>query len=268
MTPQQHPLDRFLWELNSYRPLDPADRQAILDLPMRIRKVDHGAYLVREGGQPTHCSVLIDGFSFRQKTTGNGSRQIIAICIPGDAVDFQNMFLDVADHSLQMLTHGTVADLNRSDLQELALARPAIGAAIIKATLVEASILREWVVNVGRRDARERIAHVLCEFAVRLEARGLSSGGFELPMTQEQLADTTGLTAVHVNRVLKGLAADGLITRQRRQIQFPDWRALQAVGDFSRQYLHLPHDDVVDGARFQGGMTPNYRTNHENYNLS
>jgi CRP-like cAMP-binding protein len=251
VTPQ-HPLERFLWELNFHRPLDEADRWSILDLPMRIRTLDHGSYLIRDGELPVTCSVLIDGFAFRQKLTGDGRRQIIAVCIPGDAVDLQNMFLNVSDHSVQMLTRGTVADLKRSDLQDLALSRPAIGAAIIKTTLVEASIFREWVVNVGRRDARERIAHVLCEFAVRLEARGLASGGFELPMTQEQLADTTGLTPVHVNRVLKGLEADGLITRQRRQIQFPDWRALQQAGDFSRQYLHLPAEDIVEHGRAGG----------------
>ncbi len=115
---------------------------------------------------------------------------------------------------------------------------------LIQLTLIEASILREWVVNVGRRDARERIAHVLCEFAVRLETRGLASEyGFELPMTQEQLADATGLTSVHVNRVLKGLEADGLIERQRRQIQYRNWRALQDAGDFSRRYLHVPGED-------------------------
>ena len=212
---------------------------------MRIRKLDAGAYLVREGNVPSICSVLIEGFAYRQKVTGDGARQIIALCIPGDAVDLQNMFLNIADHGVQMLTSGTVADLKRSDLQDLVMARPAIGAAIIKSTLVEASIVREWVVNVGRRDARERIAHLLCEFAVRLENRGLSPGGFELPMTQEQLADATGLTPVHVNRVLKVLEGEGLITRQRRQIQFPDWRALQQVGDFRRQYLHLPGEDVI-----------------------
>ena len=116
-------------------------------------------------------------------------------------------------------------------------------------TLVEASILREWVVNVGRRDARERIAHILCEFAVRLETRGLTdSDGFELPMTQEQLADATGLTSVHVNRVLKGLEADGLITRQRRQIHYDNWRALQDAGDFTRTYLHVPGEDHLEHA--------------------
>ena len=112
--------------------------------------------------------------------------------------------------------------------------------------MVSSSIQREWFVNVGRRDARERIAHILCEFAVRLESRGLASGdGFELPMTQEQLADATGLTPVHVNRVLKAIEAEGLITRKRRNIHFNDWRALQEVGDFSRRYLHIPSEDVV-----------------------
>lgn len=251
MDSDNHPLERFLWELTFHRPLDEKDRQALLELPVRIRQLDAGVYLVREGSVPVNCSVLMAGFAFRQKTTGEGGRQIIALCIPGDAVDLQNMFLNVADHAVQMLTAGKVADLKHSDLQDLVMTRPAIGAAIIKSTLVEASIVREWVVNVGRRDARERIAHLLCEFAVRLEMRGLSSGGFELPMSQEQLADATGLTPVHVNRVLKGLEAEGLIKRQRRNIQFPDWRALQDVGDFNRQYLHLPGEDVVSEARAQ-----------------
>ena len=126
------------------------------------------------------------------------------------------------------------------------LLRPAIGTAIIQLTLVESSILREWVVNVGRRDARARIAHILCEFAVRLESRGLTTDhGFELPMTQEQLADATGLTSVHVNRVLKSLEAEGLISRKRRQIHFSDWRALQDAGDFSRRYLHISDEDTL-----------------------
>jgi len=241
-----HPLKLFLREISYHRTLDEPDREAILNLPMRVRKLDAGSYLVREGSAFEHCSVLVDGFAFRQKLTGDGSRQILALCIPGDAVDLQNMFLDNSDHSVQMLTSGTIVDLRKQDLQELVLARPAVAAAVIQITLAEASILREWVVNVGRRDARERIAHVLCEFAVRLEARGIGGDdGFELPMTQEQLADTTGLTPVHVNRVLKALEADGLINRKRRHIHFPNWRALQQAGDFSRQYLHLPPEDVL-----------------------
>ena len=108
-------------------------------------------------------------------------------------------------------------------------------------TLVDGSIFREWVVNVGRRDARARVAHILCEFSLRLEAAGLAKGHrYELPMTQEQLADAVGLTSVHVNRVLKRLGEDGLIRRDRRTIVIEDWKRMRDVGDFNERYLH--HD--------------------------
>jgi CRP-like cAMP-binding protein len=239
-------LGNLLRELELHAKLSDEDRKLVLGLPHRVRRADAGSYLVREGDVPTHCTVLVTGYACRQKVTGQGARQILAVCIPGDAIDLQNMFLDLSDHALQMLTHGKVADVPRQALQDLVLHRPAIGRSIIQLTLVESSILREWVVNVGRRDARQRVAHILCEFAVRLEARHLiTDNGFELPMTQEQLADATGLTSVHVNRVLKGLETDGLISRRRRHIHFPDWHALQDAGDFSRRYLHISDQDTV-----------------------
>ena len=112
--------------------------------------------------------------------------------------------------------------------------------------LIDGSIFREWVINVGRRDARSRISHLLCEFARRLEMAGLAEEyGYELPMTQEQLADATGLTPVHVNRVLMGLAREGLIERHKRHIGIPDWEALRQVAGFSEVYLHL--DQVAGG---------------------
>ncbi|HEY6048313.1 MAG TPA: Crp/Fnr family transcriptional regulator [Sphingomicrobium sp.] len=175
MASQDYPLAYLLRQLELHADLPEADRRLILDLPYRLRRADAGSYLVREGDVPTHCTVLASGYAYRQKVTGDGSRQILAVCIPGDAIDLQNMFLDISDHAVQMLTAGKVADVPREPLQELVLNRPAIGTAIIQLTLVEASILREWVVNVGRRDARARIAHILCEFAVRLEARGLTT---------------------------------------------------------------------------------------------
>ena len=246
-TVTKHPLDVFVADLRAQSRLEDDDLKAISDLPFHLRRVDAGSHLVREGSIPGDCAVLVNGYAYRQKTTGDGSRQILAVCIPGDAVDLQNIFLDVSDHAVQMLTNGVVADLPRDRLQELVLNCPRLGRALIQLTLIEASILREWVVNVGRRDARERIAHILCEFAVRLESRGLGLGnGFELPMTQEQLADATGLTSVHVNRVLKGLEADGLISRKRRHIYFENWRALQDAGDFTRNYLHIPGEDHIE----------------------
>ena len=240
------PLDLLAREISLHSDLSDADRRAVLGLPHRVRALDAHSYIIREGDEPSNCCVLVEGYAIRQKVTGTGARQILAVCIPGDAVDLQNTFLTVSDHGVQMLTRGIVADIPRQALQELALSRPAVATGVMQMTLIEASILREWVVNVGRRDARERIAHVLCEVAVRLQERGLNGEhGFELPMTQEQLADTTGLTPVHVNRVLKALEADGLISRSRRLIRFTDWRALQDAGDFSRRYLHIRDHDVV-----------------------
>jgi CRP-like cAMP-binding protein len=243
-----HPLEALARQLRRHSSFSDEDVAAVRALPHKLRVLEPSSYIIREGDPPTRCAVLVSGFAYRQKTTGDGARQIIALQIPGDALDFQNLFLDVSDHNVQMLTRGTVADVSRASMQELALTRPAVGRAILISTLVEASIFREWVLNVGRRDSRSRIAHLLCEFAVRLEAQGLTQpGGFELPMTQEQLADATGLTSVHVNRVLRILELDGLITRNRRSIQFPSWQRIRDAGDFNRRYLHL--SDEQDLAR-------------------
>jgi CRP-like cAMP-binding protein len=121
--------------------------------------------------------------------------------------------------------------------------RPAVGRAMWFQTLVDASIFREWTLNVGRRDAKTRAAHLLCEFAVRLETAGLGQrNGYELPMTQEQLADALGLTSVHTNRVLMALGSEGLITRTKRAVRIDDWPRLAEAGDFNTAYLHLAGD--------------------------
>jgi CRP-like cAMP-binding protein len=106
--------------------------------------------------------------------------------------------------------------------------------------MVEASIYREWLLNNGRRDARARIAHLLCELVVRSDALGINLGGnYNLPMTQEQIGDAVGLTAVHVNRTLKSLSNDGLITLTGRGISFPDWDRLKDEAGFNSRYLHM-----------------------------
>jgi CRP-like cAMP-binding protein len=165
----------------------------VLNLPYKVRWLEPQSYTMREGDKPDRCAVLVSGYAFRHKVTGDGSRQILSLHIPGDALDFQNMFLNESDHNVQMLTRAQVAEIPRGPLEELVLNYPAVGRAVLIHTLVEASIFREWVVNVGRRDARSRIAHLLCEFAYRLSTHDLApSGQYELPITQEQLADATG----------------------------------------------------------------------------
>lgn len=133
-----------------------------------------------------------------------------------------------------------VAEVPQQAMEALALDTPGLGRAILISTLVELAIFREWTLNIGRRDSRSRIAHMLCELAYRLASRGSANlEDCELPMTQEQLADATGLTPVHVNRTLKALQAEGLIERDRRIVRFPNWRRLRDVADFNPRYLHM-----------------------------
>ncbi len=239
--PHETALELLARKLDLHHRLSIADRQAILNLPHKIRRLDAQSYILREGDRPVRCAVLLQGYSFRHKVTGDGSRQILAINVPGEALDFQNLFLEEADHNVQMLSRGIVAEVPREAIEELILAHPEVGRAILITTLVEASIFREWVVNIGRRPSRSRIAHLLCEFAYRLSAQQLPDDVYELPMTQEQLADATGLTAVHVNRVLQALQREELIERDRRMIRFPSWERLRDVADFNPRYLHS-HD--------------------------
>jgi CRP-like cAMP-binding protein len=240
MSADRHPLRTMLKNLELRAALPDADRQAILALPHTVKMLEAGTYTLREAEPIERCGVLVSGFAYRQKLTGEGARQIIGLHIAGDAVDLQHLFLDVADHSIQMLTRGEMAFVALAPFQELVRSRPAIGHAVLVKILVEASIFREWVLNVGRRDARARTVHLLCELAIRLDREGLTDQyGYELPMTQEQLGDALGLTSVHVNRTLRSLEADGMLKRAKRSISFPDWDKLRSEGDFNQRYLHL-----------------------------
>jgi CRP-like cAMP-binding protein len=221
------------------------DANALLSLPHRVRKVERHGYIVREREKTTHSCVILSGFAFRHKLTMGGSRQIVAVNMRGDLVDLQNSFLGVADHSVQVLTDSQVAFIPREAIKKLAFERPNVGMAMWHDTLVDGSISREWIANVGRRDAPTRIAHLLCEISLRLKVAGLGSGTeYELPMTQEQLADCVGLTPVHVNRSLKALEAESLISRKSsRVIRIGDWRKLAEAGDFDSSYMHLRQNE-------------------------
>lgn len=214
-------------------------------LPFLIKELGRSQFIVCERELATHANVLLSGFAIRSKAVASGKRQIVGIHMKGEVVDLQNSMLKVADHSVQMLTAGKVAMISREDVIRLSLDRPRVGHAMWIDTLVDASIFREWITNVGRRNARTRIAHLLCEFSLRLKSAGLGEETrYDLPMTQEQLADATGLTPVHVNRSLKALESEGLILRPNpRVIAIGDWRKLAREGNFDSNYLHMREDD-------------------------
>jgi CRP-like cAMP-binding protein len=229
----------LIGKLRRLADLDPADIELVESLPLTIREVGPSHYLVREGKPATECCLLLSGFACRHKLAANGGRQIVSFHLAGDILDLQHLLLSVADHNVQTISEAVIAWIPKTEIRRIAAESPRLADALWRDTLIDASIFREWVLNVGRRDAKTRIAHMLCEFATRCEVAGLGSPqSFRLPMTQEQIADATGLTSVHVNRMLRVLEQDGAIARDRRDIRITNWQAMRRIADFDPVYLH------------------------------
>lgn len=233
-------LSHMLRKFDRRLSLDDGDRAALRELPFRRRTVEPAQYIQREGDLTSHCCLVVEGFAFRQKTTAEGARQILSFHLRGDFIDLEGALLRQADHNIQALTRCSIASVSGADLRALMRDHPRVAQAMWIDTLIDASIFREWILNVGQRDARARVAHLLCEFARRLHLAGIDvEEGYEFPMTQEQIGDATGLTTVHINRTLKALDQDGLIVRKRRMIHVPNWQNLREEAGFSEMYLHL-----------------------------
>jgi CRP-like cAMP-binding protein len=239
-TAKESAFKALIQKLDRLAGLNDTDKQMITDLPFRSMTVPANTQLVREGDKVTECCLLLSGYAFRYKVAANGNRQIVSFHLAGDVLDLQHLLLAKADHGLQTLTEAAVAWVPIVALKALIGERPRIGEALWRDTLIDASIFREWVLNVGQRDAKSRIAHMLCEFAVRREAAGLGTPErFDLPMTQEHIADATGLTAVHVNRMLMALSTEGIIERNKREVRIVDWKRMCRAADFHNDYLHM-----------------------------
>lgn len=234
-----HSIDTLIRKLQRLAPIGDEDAQAISRLQHRVVSVPSKAFLVRETETPTECCLLIEGYAARSKLAENGGRQIVSFHVPGDMLDLQHLFLEKADHNVQTITSARVAWIPNDELRGLLINRPAIGTAFWRDALIDASIFREWVLNVGRRDAKTRVAHMLCEFALRCQNAGLGTPErLHVPFTQEEIADATGLTAIHVNRMLRSLTEDGLIKRTGHELEILDWDAFRRTAGFDPAYLH------------------------------
>lgn len=239
-SPSDATLAPMLDKLRLWQALDEEDCAAVLALPHSVRELRAHEFIVRQEDEPKYSCLLLSGFAVRHKLAGSGARQIFSIHMKGDVVDLHNSLLRVADHNVQTLTKVDAAFIPVEAIKTIAFGRPAVGQAMWYETLVDASIFREWTLNVGRRDARTRMAHMLCEFALRMEVAGLGEQAhYELPMTQDQLGDALALTNVHVNRTLKALRQEGLIKQTKRSVMIQDFERLAQVGDFDDHYLHL-----------------------------
>ncbi len=215
------------------------DARALEAICSDTREVKDRTDIIQDGERPEHVHLILEGWAYRYKLLDDGKRQITAFLIPGDFCDMHVAILGEMDHNIGTLTPTKVAYIPHQAIDAL-LERPPVARGLWWATLVDEAVLRAWLVNVGQRDAFRGISHLICEMHLRMKQVGLTDGdSFDLPITQEELGDAMGLTSVHVNRVLRNLRAEGLITYKRNQMSITDISRLRELSDFDSQYLHL-----------------------------
>jgi CRP-like cAMP-binding protein len=219
--------------------LSRGDKKALDGLCDDIREFDAQSDVIQEGDHPIFVHLVLSGWAARYKDLPDGQRQITAFLVPGDFCDLHVTILKEMDHSILSLTPTRIARIPAALIQELPLQRPTLARALWWSTLVDEAILREWLVSAGRRNTYQALAHLFCELHARLRRVGrVASAQFELPATQDVLADALGRTPVHVNRMLQRLRKEGLIQLRGKKLTILDAQALCKTAGFDPSYLH------------------------------
>lgn len=196
--------------------------------------------VVREHDRQTHSHLLLEGWAGRYIGLADGRRQIVAIHVPGDFVDLHSFPLQIMDHSVVTFTPCRIAHAPHERLREVTVRYPHVARLMWLSTLIDAAILRQWLVGSGKRSALEQTAHLFCELFIRLELTGRTEGRtFIFPLSQAELADCLGVSAVHANRVLQELRATQILAWRGRHVEIRDWDALAALAEFDPVYLNL-----------------------------
>jgi CRP-like cAMP-binding protein len=229
----------LLSQIGKSRPLSEPEAAAIRAIAAGpVRGVAKGRDLLTEGELHTKFYLIVAGWAYAYKMLEDGRRQILSVLLPGDICDIGNLAPRRTDHSVAALTPLGVVEISYSALRQAMAEHPAIAEALWRRAFVGASIQREWTLNLGQRSALERIAHLFCELHVRLARTGHAADcNFHLPLRQSDIADATGLTTVHVNRVLKQLRDRGLITLSVRDFRINDLPTLTEIALFTSDYL-------------------------------
>lgn len=237
MTGVNFDLQPFVGLLTSRSRLSKIEEDALLALPTQQIEVNRHKDFVTPDQTVDHVSVVVDGVVGRFSQMSDGERQITALHITGDAPDLHTVVLHTDTYPLQALSNATILRVPHGALRTIAARYPAIAEAFWRHCSVDTAITAQWVVNVTRRDSRMRISHLLCEMAVRYEADGGTDVSFPFPLTQTQIGEATGITSVHVNRSVKGLAEQGLAFVADQVVRIPDWDRLAEYAEFDARYL-------------------------------
>ena len=232
------PYSRLLFRLERLNTLSAVDRQRIVDLPLKLVNYPADREIVSYGHSTSRCTLVLDGFLYSQKPVAGSRRQITSFFVPGDIVDLPTLFLPNVDHAIATLGPAVLAFVPHAALKEVLDESSALAQAFWRETLMQAAIFQEWVVNLGRRDAFARLAHIVCELTMRLQSVGLVRDlSFSMPWTQLDVADACGISSVHANRVIQELRHLELVEWDSRRLKIRNWNALARLGDFNDDYL-------------------------------
>jgi CRP-like cAMP-binding protein len=208
-----------------------------------------GKVIIGAGEKVNDIHLVMDGLATRAKTLADGSRQLMAFLVPGDLCDVEVFVLEAMDHDIVALAETTCVLIPATEIEQLLTESSKLTRALWWSTMTDSAVLREWIVNHGRRDARERLAHIFCELLVRYRMVGQGQGdSVPFPLTQDELAEATGMTSVHANRMLQDLRTDGLIELNNKVLTILDFQALTRVAEYDPSYLHLVRTERADPA--------------------
>ena len=233
-------MERAFLKLRSRDLLGDEEERVLRDAVADIRELPAEKVMVRANVTLSESILLFEGYACRYKGLSDGQRQIMQLHVGGDFVDLHGFLLKQLDHDVASMTPVRYALVPHEALRRITETHPHLSRMLWFSTLLDAAIHRERILSIGRRSAMARIAHLFCELQVRLDVVGLTNGfSYRLDLTQGELADATGLTSVHVNRMLKKLREQGVLTFRGGEVQIHDWDALQRAAEFDTSYLHL-----------------------------
>lgn len=219
-------------------PLSPDESAALAELQAPTRPVARNREIISAGRRYDGVFVLIDGAAIRYRVLHDGRRQVLNIVLPGDFIGFPASFFETALYSVTALSEAHVSWVPFTGLFGLFQNHPRLAATLFCSFSCEAAMYAEHLIDVGRRSARERVAHFLLELLTRLQAIGLADErSYRMPLTQELIGDALGLSVPHVNRTLRQLREDGLVGIDGQIVAIHDIEALAALADFEKGYL-------------------------------
>jgi CRP-like cAMP-binding protein len=231
----------ILNKLNSFIQVSEQERITLARIAaQRVRNIAAHTVVIEEDQKPDAFYLIQQGWACGYKLQSNGRRQIVCIFLPGDVCHL-NMFMQSSmDHSIGTITPVVLSEINQRAMEDMTSSSPRLMQALQRDSLVNDAIQREWTVNIAQRGALERVAHLICELFLRLQRAGLTNGeNCEFPLTQTDIADSLGLTGIHVNRMLQQMRSLQLIVLRERTLTVLNLAALERAAMFNRNYLQL-----------------------------